>query len=158
MKKNFFISTFFAMLLLIPSSIMAMDNHQDCSYINKIQSLDELTKKDVPCIAMSVSEQLNKRTPLTVDRNTILLSTIAINNTLNYKYKMVNLGDSTKISDSDWNILTTQLKKDVLTQNCSNPMLKKMIDLGIVVSHVYHDDNLKHRLTALVSTDTCSTK
>lgn len=82
-----------------------------------------------------LADEINKRAPMMVDKETQLTGATGKSNTLTYNYKMLNYTAAQLDKDKFISILKPQLVKTAC------PKIKIMLDAGIKTVYAYNDKN-----------------
>lgn len=101
-------------------------------------TVDDLSEETFSEFLQKVSEEINKKCPMTVDKDTRLDNAVVLSdNTIQYNYTWVNLEkETTDIQNIEENFAPILLK-DVKT----NPGLKIFRDKNVTLSYYYKDKN-----------------
>lgn len=82
-----------------------------------------------------IADAVNKKAPVMVDQETRLVGATGANNTLTYRYTMINYTVAQLNKEKFTSIIKTQLIK------VSCPKIKVMLDAGITAVYSYSDKN-----------------
>ena len=82
-----------------------------------------------------VANEINKATPRQIDKNTQLMSAVAIGKTLTYRYSLTNASQKDYLKGSIERLHGEKLKSSVCTAEGMRPLVK----LGAVLEYEYHD-------------------
>ncbi len=88
-------------------------------------------------ILMQISSEINKNTPMMVDKDTRLDNTIGINNKITYMYTLINVEKDELDIDALNNEFSVQLKNKV----CSSKDLEIFLKDGVTLVYSYSDKN-----------------
>jgi len=97
------------------------------------------------------ANEINKNTPLMLDKETQLLTAIPLDNALQYHYKLINMQLATINMDQFKNYIAKQIPSFA----CTNPNTKQLIDKSIRLDYVYYDKDTKYVITYSVDKDSC---
>ncbi|PKQ44592.1 hypothetical protein [Confluentibacter flavum] len=117
---------------------------KDSTKYNKIkqiessQSEDKINQESFSDYLQKVSDDTNKKCPMTVDENTRLDNTLVLSgNTIQYNYTLVNF----EKGSVDIDLIEKEFTNIILNDVRTNPGLKIFRDKNITMSYYYKDMN-----------------
>jgi len=123
------------MLVLSVSAFAAV---LDCTYLDNVEDLKQLTSKDAACAAKIMADEMNKETPIQVDKYTKISTLSATDKQIVFKY-------STTIDKTEKNLSMDKMKKlmqkAITNSNCTVPEIRHLLNIDVYVKHQYYDKN-----------------
>jgi len=98
------------------------------------------------------ANHLNASLPMMVDAETRLDSTVAIQNSFNYRYTLIHSSIEKINIDKFTEVMNTQIFNNV----CTNPDMAAFVNNKTQVNYYYVDSNSKHIAKISIDTKTCS--
>lgn len=124
-------------LLLIGSIVFAMPiSMDDCKHLAKETNVTKLTKKDIPCAALLVKEEVGQNLPQMIDSHTTLVFVNNSNEGVHYIYEV-----DTKNNEAIKQALTKMLKESMTQIYCSDEELVFLMNLEMIFEHTYQENN-----------------
>jgi len=110
------------------------------------QSPEDKTK-----LLMQAASEINANLPMNVDSDTILFTTIGVQNKFTYNYQLPNY----EKDNLDINAFVDAMSPNIKNSVCTIEDMKAFRDLQIVVSYSYFDANKKQITEINVDTKEC---
>ncbi|MDO6446124.1 hypothetical protein Q4493_10090 [Colwellia sp. 1_MG-2023] len=110
------------------------------------QSTEDKTK-----LLMQAASELNTNLPMNIDADTILFSTIGVQNKFTYNYKLPNY----EKENIDIPTFVDNMKPNITNSVCTIEDMQTFRDMEIVVSYSYFDTNQKQITEINVDTKEC---
>lgn len=110
------------------------------------QSPEDKTK-----LLMQAASEINANLPMNVDAETILLSTVGVQNKFTYNYKLPNY----EKENLDITAFVEAIEPNVTNSVCTIEDMKAFRDMEIIVSYSYFDANQKQITEINVDTKEC---
>ena len=107
--------------------------------------------EDKSKLLMQTASELNANLPMNIDANTILFSTIGIQNKFTYNYRLPNHEKETV----DITAFVEAMEPSITNSVCTIEDMKAFRDMEIVVSYRYFDTNQKEITVIDVDTKEC---
>ena len=105
-------------------------------------------------VAAAASET-NNLTPMMVDRDTELMNVIGTGSILTYNYRLVNL-EADEIDKEEFQAALLELfTPGAVRQACTTPDTREILDRGIEMRYVYHDQNREYLSEFTVTEEAC---
>lgn len=145
MKK--IIISVFAMISLSQS---ASAISTQCEYINNVKSFEEFKASDIPCVTEVIADAMNASTPTRIDKITTLTALTAVSDGLVYNYQLTNLP-----KDLNTTLAKQKMEPILRNTNCTTPDVKKLINLGVKITHSYYNDKGKFLFKVNVDKSIC---
>lgn len=112
--------------------------HNKKEQIEKSELKDKLNQESFADYLQKVSDETNKKCPMTIDKNTRLDNTLVLSgNTIQYNYTLVNF----EKGSADIELIEKEFTKILLNDVRTNPGLKIFRDRNITMSYYYKDMN-----------------
>ena len=106
-------------------------------------------------LVTAAAGEANKFLPTMVDRDTELMNVFGVGSTLIYNYRIVNF-EADEIDKAEFQAVLELLKPDVVRQACTTPETREdLLDQGIEMRYVYHDQNREHLSEFTVTEEAC---
>lgn len=116
-----------------------------------VDQFDLFNKRGIENGLLSLSKEINKKTPYPLDQFTILDTTIAHKNKLVYKMTIVNLD----IEDKELDFDKKRLFINIRNQLCTKEDTKKVISQGAIFEYMYSEENGKYLFSITIDNNEC---
>lgn len=142
MKTNFkrILLVIGGIILIIVVRVLKKDYREYKAKENQEQNLKigDLSDEMFFDFLHEVSEEINKKCPMIIDKDTKLNNTVVLSNkTIQYNYTLVNL----EKENTDVEVLEKEFTPLLLKDVKTNPGLKPFRDRGVTLSYYYKDKN-----------------
>ncbi len=114
--------------------VRSLSYQSTTSIIDGIQgNKTELTSE----VMNQVAEDINKELPTMIDSDTRLDSVYGAENTLGYKYTLIN----TSLSEIDSDLLSAQIRPKIVNNVCTTPDMAIYVKNKATITYTYYDKN-----------------
>lgn len=109
-------------------------------------------ESDYSNMLMQTASKINENLPMNIDAETILVSTVGMNDYFSYRYQLTNVEANSVNTEEFVKLMEPQLKNSV----CTSEDLAAFRKMEITVNYIYADSKNVHIVKIPVDTKTCS--
>lgn len=154
MKTKIKLVLFFIVTAISISTFRVMkkdsSDYKEKKLNEKSLSVEQLSEETFSGFLQKVSDDINKKCPMTVNKDTRLDNTLVLSgNTIQYNYTLVNF----EIGTEDIKLIEKNFTDMILNDVRTNPGLKIFRDKNITMSYYYKDKNSVFVLNYKVTPD-----
>ena len=106
---------------------------------------------EINSVLLKTANEINKKLPIMIDKNTRLDSTVGLNNKFQYNYTMVSFTSL----EIDQSTLKGQFPLMIKNRACSSKDMKRFFENGVTVDYVYRGKNGNSITTISVTPSKC---
>lgn len=140
--------------LFVATQVVAVEFDKSCEYLRaKYKTMHDLTtQKDIECFIDVMSQSVNEKAPMKVDKITTVSSTYNTGLEINYNYSLdLNL----KEKNIDKTIFKNKLIESMANYLCSQEDMLFLIKKGMIVTNKYVDDKQIHLFQFSIDKKVC---
>lgn len=119
-----------------------------------MNQLDLFNKKSIDAQLSKLSEDINKRAPIQMDRNTVIETSVAEGKTLTIKTRIIGIDfndvDKNELNDFK-NIIYLQLRNGI----CTNDKMVSPLNKGAILKYMYVTEEGENLFTITLKNDDC---
>ena len=108
-------------------------------------------ESDYSKMLMQTASKINESLPMNIDSETILVSTVGMDDFFSYKYQLTNVEANSINIEEFVKLMEPQLRNTV----CTSEDLAAFRKIKIIVNYIYADHNNVHIVKIPVDTKTC---